>query len=189
LNINLYDLLDWLRNPHTAARPDKFKSVDDLGDYSYLENKVFPKPWAERSEIANPLLRPIGRFHFKPLRQRNPHSRYWHGRTAAPGATTSEKTAKGRKGNDVSGGGKTKERDVQVVYPATTESTSSADAHADKEGTGASLFTAAESAAQLPNLKRRYRGPGRKHPGSISSERPSDKSVAPTAGQAIAVGA
>jgi hypothetical protein len=61
---------------------------------------------------------------------------------AVPGAPTSEKTWKDGKRNDVSVRGKTKEMDVQV-YPTTTESTSCADAHADKEGTNASLFTAA----------------------------------------------
>src|SRR5579859_1507131 len=47
LNVNLYDLLNWLRNPDTAAQPDRFSSVKDLGKYSYEENKVFPRFRAE----------------------------------------------------------------------------------------------------------------------------------------------
>src|SRR6202035_5057461 len=57
LNVNLYDLLNWLRNPDTAAQPDRFPSVEDLSKYSYESNKVFPRFRATMSEISSPLLR------------------------------------------------------------------------------------------------------------------------------------
>jgi hypothetical protein len=110
-----------------------------------------------------------------------------HG-TDVPTTSTSEATAKEDNGNHVSGGGKTKERDIQVVYPTTTESTASADAYAAQEGTCASLFTAAEPTAQLLTPKRRRTA--RKHRNrSVTGKRPSEKALVPTSGQALAVGA
>jgi hypothetical protein len=60
LHLNLYDLLDWFRNPDNSHRPERFDTVEDLSKYSYSNNKVFPRYEAMQSRIANPLLRPIG---------------------------------------------------------------------------------------------------------------------------------
>lgn len=62
MNVNLYDLLDWFRNPDCAIRPERFTSVAALGEYSYVENKVFPLYDAHASRIAKPLLRKIAQF-------------------------------------------------------------------------------------------------------------------------------
>ena len=62
LNLNLYDLLDWFRNPDTSHRPERFSTVEELGKYSYANNKVFPRYKAEQSRVANPLLRRIGSY-------------------------------------------------------------------------------------------------------------------------------
>jgi hypothetical protein len=62
LNVNLYDLLDWFRNRDSATRPERFTSVTALGEYSYVENKVFPLYDAHASRIAKPLLRKIAQF-------------------------------------------------------------------------------------------------------------------------------
>lgn len=72
LNVNLYDLLDWFRNPETAARPQRFGSVSALGEYSYVQNKVFSLWDARESRIAKPLLRKIAQFRFR--RWRRPFS-------------------------------------------------------------------------------------------------------------------
>lgn len=60
LHLNLYDLLDWFRNPDNSHRPQRFDSVKALAQYSYSENKVFPRYEVAVSRVANPLLRPIG---------------------------------------------------------------------------------------------------------------------------------
>jgi hypothetical protein len=60
LNLNLYDLLDWFRNPDSSNRPQRFDTVEALAHYSYGNNKVFPRYEAACSKVANPLLRPIG---------------------------------------------------------------------------------------------------------------------------------
>ena len=61
LNLNLYDLLDWIRNPDTAARPERFINVRALAEYSFTHNKVFPFWHAVQSRIAHPFLRPLRR--------------------------------------------------------------------------------------------------------------------------------
>ena len=63
LHINLFDLLNWFRNPDTSLPPQRFNTVKDLANYSYSHNKVFPRYQAPQSRIANPLLREIGLYH------------------------------------------------------------------------------------------------------------------------------
>lgn len=65
LNVNLYDLLHWLRNPDTTPMPQRFPNVTSLGIYSYEANKVFPRFRASDTYIASPLLRSIG-FYARP---------------------------------------------------------------------------------------------------------------------------
>ena len=65
MNINLYDVLDWFRNPDSATRPQRFTSVAALGEYSYVENKVFPLYTASSSRIASRLLRKISQFKYR----------------------------------------------------------------------------------------------------------------------------
>ena len=62
LNVNLYDLLNWFRNPDHATRPVRFPSAEALGEYSYVENKVFSLDTARVSRFAKPLLRKIAQF-------------------------------------------------------------------------------------------------------------------------------
>jgi len=64
LNVNLYDLLNWFRNPDHATRPVRFSSAESLGEYSYVENKVFSLDGARVSRIAKPLLRKMAQFKF-----------------------------------------------------------------------------------------------------------------------------
>jgi hypothetical protein len=47
------------------VRPHRFDLVEDLGTYSYVENKVFPLDNARISRIAKPLLRKIAQYTFK----------------------------------------------------------------------------------------------------------------------------
>jgi hypothetical protein len=80
LNVNLYDLLDWFRNPSTATRPQQFDNVAALGTYSYVNNKVFPLFEATASRIAQPLLRKIAQFKqnkrsFRPNSRRIPRTK------------------------------------------------------------------------------------------------------------------
>jgi hypothetical protein len=58
-------LLDWFRNPDTATHPQRFTTVAALGEYSYVENKVFPLYTASSSRIASRLLRKIAQFKFR----------------------------------------------------------------------------------------------------------------------------
>jgi len=67
LHINLFDLLNCFRNPDTSHRPQRFKTVEDLANYSYSHNKVFPRYQAQQSRVANPLLREIGLYHYEKL--------------------------------------------------------------------------------------------------------------------------
>jgi hypothetical protein len=70
LHINLFDLLNWFRNPDTSHRPQRFNSIEDLAEYSYTNNKVFPRYNTEESRVANPLLRPIGWNRYSKLMRR-----------------------------------------------------------------------------------------------------------------------
>ena len=70
LNLNLYDLLDWIRNPNTAVRPERFSDVRALAEYSFTCNKVFPFWHAIQSQIASPFLRPLGvHFGFRSIKR------------------------------------------------------------------------------------------------------------------------
>ena len=94
LNVNLYDLLDWFRNPATAARPTRFETAQELGEYSYVNNKVFTCDFAIWSRIAKPLLRKIGQFK-KPKRPvRPPQWKEWEklGLSESPREPSTEET-------------------------------------------------------------------------------------------------
>jgi hypothetical protein len=187
LNVNLYDLLDWLRNPCTATRPDKFPNIKALSDYSYLQNKVFPKYYAAASKIANPLLRPIGRGGMAARgKRRNPHYRQWHGNPESGGGA-SKSDEKGRKGKKKSGQETNGKLSTESTTAEETVAAVSVDAASvNEKGTGASLFTVSGSTAQGSSLKSHHVQVKTRR-GSVLSEHPSEKVVAPLAGQAIAV--
>jgi len=67
LHINLFDLLNCFRNPDASLRPQRFNTVEDLANYSYSHNKVFPRYQTQQSRGANPLLRGIGLCHYEKL--------------------------------------------------------------------------------------------------------------------------
>lgn len=187
MNINLYDLLDWLRNPCTAARPDKFPDIKELGNYSYSQNKVFPRYYAAASKLASPLLRPIGRFGQRShVRHRNTHYRRWHDNPES-GTRAPKSDGKPRKGKKKSGQ-ETKGKDP--MKPTTAEERDTAmstdAASVNEKGTGSSLFAVSGSIAHGSDLKS-HRVPFRTRRGSVMSERLSEKGVAPPAGQVIAV--
>jgi len=62
LNVNLYDLLHWSRNYPSAPLPTRFETAQELGEYSYVNNKVFTFDFAVWSRGAKPLLGKISQF-------------------------------------------------------------------------------------------------------------------------------
>jgi hypothetical protein len=64
MNFNLFDLLWYFRCPEDALLPYQFPSAERLGEYSYVENKVFPLDNARASRVAKTLLRKIGQFEY-----------------------------------------------------------------------------------------------------------------------------
>lgn len=186
MNINLYDLLDWLRNPSTTARPDKFQSIKDLAHYSYLQNKVFPILYAAASKIANPLLRPIGKFAQRSIvKGRNSRYRQWHS-TPADGARPSNSNAKAEKDKKrPAEGTKGKESMASATTEPVDVAASAETASVNKMGTGASLFNVLDSTSQGPGLKS-HRVPMKTRRASVISERPSEKVIFQPAGQVLA---
>ena len=107
LNINLYDLLNWFRNPDHARPPIRFASVELLGEYSYVENKVFSLDSARVSGFSKPLLRKIAQFKFNRTR------RYLPGQTAANIPKAGAKAVKTRA--DISATGSTTSGDTIAI--------------------------------------------------------------------------
>lgn len=139
LHINLYDLLNWFRNPDTSPRPQRFNSIEDLAAYSYTHNKVFPRYEAACSSVANPLLRPIGDSQYKKL--------YGHaGRRN--GGRGSFRGVLGRKSRAAV---------IEEVVKSTAENE-----HIDKKIEDGHTSSAAGAAQKEgPRRKKRSRGPGR----------------------------
>lgn len=171
LNVNLYDLLNWLRNPDTVAKPQRFASVRDLGIYSYEENKVFPRFRASESYIASPLLRSIG-FSARPRK----------------GVTTEsdriERSAPSGQPGDAVFTDASPKAVEEVVCGETSSTTIESE---PMQGTGASLFNLPESTEQTPSKKTsRF---ARKRRGAISNRHPPKGMTPLDAGDAVTVAA
>ena len=146
MNVNLYDLLNRFRNPDSATRPERFTSVAALGEYSYVENKVFPLYDAHASRIAKPLLRKIAQF-----KNRRPYRfpRVVLFTLAADATKLESDVAKS------TNSGKIKAESSDTGKPKFTESTNKEGStdHADADK-GASLFTSEAGSDRLTLRKR-----------------------------------
>jgi hypothetical protein len=170
LNVNLYDLLNWLRNPDTAAQPDRFPSVKDLSKYSYESNKVFPRFRATKSDISSPLLRNIGPYGHD-LRR---------GRRVYKSKSGGKKRAYKRRAEQPA---PTKESEW-IAVSMDFSSSSTTDGGITHDDDGASLFNLPESTPLAPSGKTsRF---ARKRRGAISGSHP-PKDMA--AGETVAVAA
>jgi len=147
LNVNLYDLLDWFRNPDSATRPERFTSVAALGEYSYVENKVFPLYDAHASRIAKPLLRKIAQF-----KNRRPY-RFPRAVLYTPAADAIKLESDVAKPKEFA---KIKAESTDSAKPKVTKSTNKEGSmdHADADK-GASLFTPEADPDRLAPLRKR----------------------------------
>jgi hypothetical protein len=171
LNVNLYDLLNWLRNPDTVVKPQRFASVRDLGIYSYQENKVFPRFRASESYIASPLLRSIG-FFARPRKD-----------LTAEYDRKEKSAASGQSGNAAF----TDESPKGMEDVVSGETSSTTVESESMQGTGTSLFKLSDSSEQNPSKKTtRF---GRKRRGAISNRHPPKGITTPGAGDAVTVAA
>ena len=188
LNLNLYDLLDWIRNPDTAARPERFINVRALAEYSFTHNKVFPFWHAVHSRIAHPFLRRLGE-HYRYRRTKRPRTFV----VVSP-VTDATKTESSSEAAAAAGGQTSSPKDrpspsaeqklASTAEGGSTETTTVAadqvkddeEEVADTDG-GASLFTLSETEAsakgiRVPTKRRR-----------AFKRRMQDKAVLPSGGQ------
>lgn len=191
LNLNLYDLLDWIRNPDTAARPERFINVRALAEYSFTHNKVFPFWHAVHSRIAHPFLRRLGE-HYRHRRTKRP--RTFVVVSPATGVAKAESSSEAA----VAAGGQTSApKDRDRPSPSAEEKSDSSTAEggstetttviadpvkdeeekvADTDG-GASLFTLSETEASAKGIRVPTKRRG-------AFKRPTqDKVVLPSSGQ------
>ena len=164
LNLNLYDLLDWIRNPDHAARPERFINVKALAEYSFTTNKVFPFWHAIESQIASPFLRPL-REHWR--HKPTIRSRTYVVVSPSTDATKTESSAAAQESRVKEPLSPSEDEKLDsTAEEASTETTEVDPVKNDEEevveaGAGASLFTLSETAASakgigVPTRRRRH---------------------------------
>jgi hypothetical protein len=181
LNLNLYDLLDWIRNPDNAARPERFANVRALAEYSFSHNKVFPFCHAIESQIASPFLRRLTE-HWRFRRTKRPRTYVVVSPATDATKMESSSTSQGSppKAPPSPSADEKSDSTVEEVSTETTEvdPVKNDDEEADEVGAGASLFTLSETAGSEKGI----RVPTRRRRGALNRFA-QDKVVSPEGGE------
>ena len=214
LEVNIFDLLHWFRNPESRFVPETFKSTKELRDYSYSNNKVFPKYRPNVSDIGLPSLRST---HLD-VGEQKPTSKWKRG---VKRGSSKPNAAKAKLPTDISGTREPNDKENVAIFrekataaakqnerepslttvstinpkssPTTVSSTSipadSSNAMEPIKGEGASLFSLPQTAERIHTEPVKRRRPfTRKRRSAISGKRPSSEIVVDAA-EIVAVAA